>query len=143
MRDLDYFVLKAAEDQYKLDQLIRQEEAFIIKTSSEITKRYITKSDDEWSIALMAFVQAVHDYNLEKGSFIPFAKLVIKRRLIDYIRKQAKYQTEFFVDPNVFDMDKDANEADTSIRLSISKQVTNQVDNSITQEIASANDMLK
>ncbi len=46
--------------------------------------------DEELSIALMAFNEAIDGYDTSKGSFLSFAKLVINRRLIDYLRKKTK-----------------------------------------------------
>ena len=42
------------------------------------------------SIGLLAFHEAIKSYNPEKGNFLSFANWVIKRRVIDYIRKQSK-----------------------------------------------------
>ncbi|CDX04780.1 RNA polymerase sigma-I factor [Desulfitobacterium hafniense] len=75
------------------EELIENHKAFIIKTSSNICKRYLTwGNDDELSIALVAFNEAIDSYNGE-ASFYSFAKTVISRRLIDYFRKESKHQT--------------------------------------------------
>jgi RNA polymerase sigma factor len=73
------------------NQLIQQYKPFIIKTVSSVCKRFIREEDDELSIGLIAFNEAIEKYSPHKGgSFISFAELLIKRRLIDYIRKEAK-----------------------------------------------------
>jgi len=66
--------------------------------------------DDELSIAIIAFNEAIDAYEEEKNkSFIAFARLVIKRRLVDYFRKNASpyslpgeevidYQTKVYED---------------------------------------------
>jgi RNA polymerase sigma factor len=53
-----------------------------------VCKRYIDpKKDDEFSIGLAAFNEAMLTYSAERGSsFLSFAKLVVKRKVIDYIR---------------------------------------------------------
>lgn len=61
-----------------------------MKCASTVTHKYITKSDDEWSVVLSAFAQAIDNYNIGKGSFYSFAELVIRRRLIDYVRSVAE-----------------------------------------------------
>jgi len=70
------------------NQLLKQYQPFIAKSVSEVCKRYIDPSkDDEFSIGLMAFNEAMKSYSRDKGSsFLSFAKLVVKRKVIDYIR---------------------------------------------------------
>src|SRR5699024_8634978 len=72
---------------------------FIAKCASEVCKRYIDpKKDDEFSIGLLGFNEAINKYSFERGSsFFSFANLVIKRRIIDYIRSIKKHTvTESF-----------------------------------------------
>lgn len=54
-------------------------------------KRSINEYDDEFSIGLIAFNEAIEKYTPEKGkSILSFAQTVITNRVIDYIRKEAK-----------------------------------------------------
>lgn len=46
--------------------------------------------DDELSIAMFAFHEAVLAYHRTKGAFLPFASLAIHHRLIDYVRKEQR-----------------------------------------------------
>ncbi len=72
------------------DELINAYKPFIGKMASTICNRYIDESDDEFSIGLIAFNEAIHSYRLEKGrSFLSFSKLLIHYRLIDFIRSQS------------------------------------------------------
>src|SRR5699024_3559593 len=68
--------------------LLRSYQPFIATCVSEVCKRFIdTKKDDEFSIGLWAFNEAILSYAPERGcSFLSFAKLVVKRKVIDYIR---------------------------------------------------------
>lgn len=114
-----------------------------MNTASKVTGHYITKSDDEWSIALSAFVQAVKDYDLKKGSFLKFAKLVVKRRLIDYIRQQVKYQQEISVNPVVFDSDFDEDE-NRHIQFAVTRRsMESQKQESLSIEIHTVNEVFK
>jgi RNA polymerase sigma factor len=80
-------------DRYLLDELIDSYKPFIAKTVSSVCKRYIYESDDEFSIGLIAFNEAIEKYSPEKGSsLLSFSEVLIKRRVIDYIRKQTKGQ---------------------------------------------------
>ena len=76
------------------EELIRAHKVFIAKISSKICNRYlIWDNDDELSIALMAFNEAIDHYNPQGGSeFLSFAQTVIHRRLVDYFRKEGKHQ---------------------------------------------------
>lgn len=77
-----------------LNELIGSYRPFIAKTVSSVCKKYINESDDEFSIGLIAFHEAIEKYNADKGSsLISFSEILIKRRVIDYIRRQSKYET--------------------------------------------------
>ncbi|WP_231689581.1 RNA polymerase sigma factor SigI [Bacillus sp. FJAT-27245] len=76
------------------NELIEAYKPFIAKTVSVVCKRYIVQSDDEFSIGLIAFNEAIQKYSPDKGSsLLSFAEVLIKRRVIDHIRKEAKNQT--------------------------------------------------
>lgn len=110
MNELEQDVLLAKEDENKLTDLIEANRAFILRCASETVHRYVTDSDDEWSIALTAFAEAVRDYEGERGSFRGFAALVIKRRVLDYLRAQSRYD-ELSVTPDAFEGALDEDEA--------------------------------
>lgn len=86
------------------EELIDSYKPFIAKTVSSVCKRYIHESDDEFSIGLIAFNEAIQKYSSEKGnSLLSFAEIMIKRRVIDYIRQQSRNQNLSFNltnDPN-------------------------------------------
>lgn len=75
------------------NELIESNMGFIRRTSSYICKRSLDWSnDDELSIALLAFNEAIDSYNSEKGAeFFSYCKLLIKSRLIDYFRKNNNF----------------------------------------------------
>lgn len=80
-------------NQFLLDELIDSYKPFIAKAVSSVCKRYIHETDDEFSIGLIAFNEAIDKYLPERGSsLLSFAEILIKRRVIDYIRKQTKNQ---------------------------------------------------
>ncbi len=76
------------------ESFISDYKPFILKTASKFTKKYIEiENSEEFSIALMAFNQAIDDYDEEKNHhFLSFAELVIKRRLINYTKKETKFR---------------------------------------------------
>lgn len=75
--------------------LVKQHMAFLIRTVSSVTGRYVSvENDEEFSIALLAFTEAVKRYDKEKGTFLTFAKLVIESRLKTYLSGKKKEGTE-------------------------------------------------
>lgn len=91
---VDKRIISAREDERQLELLISEHEGLILKVASQVSGRYITRADDEWSIALQGFVQAVENYRPGPGEFAGFACMVIRRRLVDYQRSQEKYRRE-------------------------------------------------
>lgn len=78
-------------DQTLLNEIIDSYKPFIAKNVSAVCKRYIGETDDEFSIGLIAFNEAIDKYSPERGSsLLSFAEVLIKRRVIDYIRRQTK-----------------------------------------------------
>ncbi|MFF2481894.1 RNA polymerase sigma factor SigI [Paenibacillus sp. NPDC058071] len=75
------------------EQFIADYEPFVTKVTSRFCKRYIDPSrSDEFSVALTAFNEAITQYSSESGrSFLGFAETVIRRRLIDYVRKEQRH----------------------------------------------------
>lgn len=64
---------------------------FIIKAITKTTNRYIeVENNDEYSIGLEAFNEAIDRYDFKKGNFINYAETVIRSRVIDYQRKQKR-----------------------------------------------------
>lgn len=80
-------------DHSLLNEMIESYKPFIAKNVSSVCKRYIYETDDEFSIGLIAFNEAIEKYSTERGSsLLSFAEVIIKRRVIDYLRKQTKNQ---------------------------------------------------
>lgn len=80
-------------DQLLLNEVIEAYKPFIAKSVSSVCKRYIYETDDEFSIGLIAFNDSIEKYSPERGSsLLSFSEVLIKRRVIDYIRKQSKNQ---------------------------------------------------
>jgi RNA polymerase sigma factor len=92
--DLNQLLLRArGGDDEARNQLLKDYMPFIAKSASKATGRYIRQGlDDEFSVALTAFNEAIERYDVDRGmNFLGFADTVIKRRLIDYFRsKQVK-----------------------------------------------------
>lgn len=101
------------------NELIEKYKPFIAKTVSSVCKRYIDEQDDEFSIGLIAFNEAVEKYSTDKGSsLLSFAELIIKRKVIDYIRKEARASRTVQWDPAMAE-DEDAPQSKVEADLSI------------------------
>ncbi|MDD4572361.1 MAG: RNA polymerase sigma-I factor [Clostridia bacterium] len=135
MQNLDYMALEAKSDEGLFDRLIKEQEIFILKCAGKTAHRYITKNDDEWSVSLLAFTQAIKSYNAERGGFLNFAELIIRRRLFDYYRSQNKYKGEVPVNPSVFCGDLDEEADDMYLQINIISQIKQTESNNLKLEI--------
>lgn len=78
-------------DEQALHDLLFSYSPFMKKTASQVCKRFIDDHDDEYSVALSAFNEAVQKYDkTNNASFLTFAHMVIRRRIIDFIRKESR-----------------------------------------------------
>ncbi|MBR2099061.1 MAG: RNA polymerase subunit sigma [Firmicutes bacterium] len=105
--ETDRSALAAKTDEQALYNLIETQKSWILKVCSDVTHRYITDSDDEWSTALLAFHEAVQSYDESKGTFLAFASVVIRRRLLDDIRSQWRHKGEIHVLPGELEEEPD------------------------------------
>lgn len=48
--------------------------------------------EDEVSIAMFAFYEAVQTYDEKRGAFLQYASTLIRNKIIDYLRKQARHR---------------------------------------------------
>ncbi|WP_409305185.1 RNA polymerase sigma factor SigI [Peribacillus sp. SCS-155] len=93
-RSLEETVIKIQNGDLLLrNELIENFKPFIAKAVSSVCRRYINESDDEFSIGLIAFNEAIDKFTSDKGhSLLSFAETLIKRKVIDYIRSQSRRQ---------------------------------------------------
>ncbi len=108
MADFEKAALLAKEDSDYRQNFIRDNEELILRLASKNSGRYVTKSDDTYSIALIAFNEAIDSYDESKGKFVSFASLVIKRRIVDELRKD---KGEMPVSPSSFEEYQDSEDA--------------------------------
>ena len=82
-------------DAKAMEDLLLAYSPFMKKTAGQVCKRFIDDHDEEFSIALSAFHEAINGFNEDKNaSFLTFAHMVIRRRVIDFIRKES-HRNEF------------------------------------------------
>lgn len=79
-------------DENKINEFINEYKPFIASCVEKAIGRYVFYGqDDELSIALIAFAEAIKAFDSTRGSFLSFAQNVIKRRIIDYYRKENRH----------------------------------------------------
>lgn len=91
-------VYRAKESNEAADDLIRRYIPFIRAEGSKFMGRLCTESDDEFSIAMIAFHEAILGYSRERGAFLHYAALLIRSRLTDAYRKEKRHQGTLSLD---------------------------------------------
>lgn len=139
--------LDAKSDGSKREEFIRDNEQTILKIASKATGRFITRSDDEWSVALSAFNKAIDNYEPDKGDFAGFAGVVINRALIDHHRSEKKFEAEISYSPEMLTGEGDYEEH-SEVLKAVTRESTQalNMDNtqrSLKDEILEVNDKLK
>jgi RNA polymerase sigma factor len=143
LREIDETALKAAKDERVFSDFLESQKRFISNCIFSRTGKFVTKSDDEWSVATIAFYDAVKTYEEGKGGFLPYAKLVIHSRLADHYRHESRHNLEVPVDPSVYDTEPEEDDENAAIKAEIAKKVAVTKDDSVKYEIEAANEEFK
>jgi RNA polymerase sigma factor len=139
----DEQAILASQDERAFEEFLTKNRGFIVKCAYEISKRYINEHDDEWSVSIMAFHEAVRTYDLQKGSFLSYASVIIKRKLIDHFRSESKYNQEISVDPSVYDMEPAEDDENTAIKAQLAEKLAISREDALKYEIQAANILFK
>ena len=91
-------VYAAKDDRQTADDLIREYIPFIRAEASKCIQRLCTEQDDEYSIAMIAFHEAITGYERSRGNFLRYAAMLIRSRIIDYSRKEARHRGHLSLD---------------------------------------------
>ena len=118
----DEKAVAARTNKNALNELVRENNSFILRCASKTCRRFITESDDEYEVALVAFCEAVRAFNADAGGFMGFAALVIRRRLLDYLRTEARHAGEIAVELAVLSGDISSEEDMSPLELEIKKR---------------------
>lgn len=102
-------VMEAKGNMQAADAFIGTYMPFIkAETAKYLHRAPIEGHDDELSIAMIAFHEAICGYSSARGSFLKYAAMLIKSRLIDYYRKEQRHS-------NIISLDMPAGEDETSL----------------------------
>ena len=91
-------VAEAKNNSKAADRLIEQYMPFISSETAKFLGHAPQPEEDELSIAMFAFYEAIQHYSRLKGSFLKFAALQIRSRLIDNYRKERRHQGQISLD---------------------------------------------
>lgn len=109
-------VYAAKEDMEAADRLIGSYMPFIKSETAKFLKRPPMEGhDDELSIAMIAFHEAIRGYSRSRGAFLKYAAMIMKSRLIDYRRKEQRHG-------NVISLDAPAGEDDAPLSDTIADE---------------------
>lgn len=122
-------------DKDEKNSFLEENQDRILRLTSRILGRGVTKSDDEWSVALSAVSKAYDTHSEEKGLFWPYASVVIRNALTDYFRSAGRARNEFPVQPGAFDGDLDDQEGNLSEQLEVQEKASVSFDNQLALEI--------
>ena len=125
-------VYKAKKDSHAADELIQAYMPFIKSETARFLNRPPDKSDDELSIAMFAFYESIQNYSKLRGSFLKFAALHIKNRLIDNYRKEKRNKGQISLDVS----DDEKQDLKDTIRDEHDKYQENELREATQQEIA-------
>ncbi len=142
MREIDRDAARAKAEKAYREEFLFRFESFVLQTAYKVTNQYVTKSDEVWSIALFAFNEAIDAYDPDKGSFIPFAGMVIRRRLYDYIRKKSGDAPELLVDPICFSGERDPEAEDQALFRQVAEKTSFKTEDSARLEIEAISQVL-
>ena len=106
MSDLTDGAIRSRDDLIYRNVFLQENKKFILSRAYVAVGHYVTESDDEWSIALLAFNDSIDKFDPSKGEFESFASLVIRRRLYDYLRSEKRFSSELSIEPYSIDADE-------------------------------------
>lgn len=113
VQDLVGRVQAARTDPEAADALIRQYMGFIRAETAKFIKRApIDGQDEELSIAMLAFYEAILGYEQNRGAFLSYASRVIRNRMIDHYRKEKKHAKVISLHAPLQDEDDDISKLD-------------------------------
>jgi RNA polymerase sigma factor len=91
-------IIKIRHGDYALkEKFISDYRPFVLQSVSKVIGRYIDPiNSEEFSVGLMAFDEAINCYDENQSrNFLNFSDQVIRRRVIDFLRKNSKTQLEY------------------------------------------------
>lgn len=121
-------------------QIISSYKPYIINIVSHICKRFISWSDEEASVGLLAFNRAIDTYESEKGrNFLNFAYCLIKRDMINHFRRSRNQNCHLSLD---YTADEEDEITEVEIEKSMQYYQDKIVSNELVEEILELDNLL-
>ncbi|MFZ5650807.1 MAG: RNA polymerase sigma-I factor [Bacillota bacterium] len=88
-------LIKKGDSQAR-EEIISSFRSFVARAAVKVSGRTLDwDRDDELSVGLIAFNEAIDRFDEKRGVPFPaFARLIIKSRILDYLRKQARHSSQ-------------------------------------------------
>ena len=113
-QDIAAQVLEAKRDPQAADALIRQYMGFIRSETVKFIHRAPENGhEDELSIAMLVFYEAILAYEKGRGPFLPLAARAIRNRLIDHYRTERRHGNVISLQTPAGDAEEDRTLLDT------------------------------
>lgn len=96
-------ISRIREDRHLRDSFLESHREFVRRYASFVSHRPLNwENDDELSVGLIALNDAIDSYDPRSGlGFLSYAKVLIRRRLIDHFRKSSALGVEEPLEENV------------------------------------------
>jgi len=92
--NLDERAMIAKESSLEMEKLISEFRPFLRSRANRFSSKHSDLQDDDlYSVAMMAFYEAIQSYDINKGHFYSFANRVIYNRIVDSVRKVYRSDT--------------------------------------------------
>ena len=91
-RNIQQLETQISDQQF--ESLVKEYRQSLLACASRTVKHFVTEQDEEWSVSLQAFYEAVKGYDGSRGQFWPFASVIVRRRLTDWMRDLYRHREE-------------------------------------------------
>lgn len=97
-QDIGARILAARNDPIAINDIIKEYQPYIASVTSKVCRRQVEYGvDDELSIAMLGFHDAATTYVDSRGAFLKYAAVVMKNRVVDYMRKEGRHGSEISI----------------------------------------------
>jgi len=90
--DLDVRAAAAKHSSEEMESIIKDFKPFLRSRAAKYASQDVSRREELYSTAMIAFYEAIKQYDAQKGHFFPFANNVVRNHLIDHIRKIYRHE---------------------------------------------------
>lgn len=90
--ELEEKILLAKDDDFLREEIIRSYINFIKARASEAAGKSVTDDDDIFSVAMIAFNEAIDAYKKDNGKFLSFSSIVIRNKVLNHMRSEQRHR---------------------------------------------------